>query len=251
MLDAIVIAGSPNSGLLRECSDEAYEALIGIGSKPMIRYVVDALIESQNVNKIAISGPAELKEVFPEDFIEVVEIEGTIIGNAVKALARVDTTHPVLITTCDIPLLTASAVNDFLRLCSDQDIDFFYPIVSMEEVQLHFPGIKRTSAKLQEGTFTGGNLFIVNPAAVPRSAAKAQEFVNFRKSPLKLSRLLGLEFVFKLLFSRLTIPELEKKVSEILGIKVKAVITLYPEIGIDVDKPSDYLIASSYLDKPA
>ncbi len=251
MFDAIVIAGSPNSGPLRECSNEAYEAMIRIGEKPMIRYVVDALFESKLVNNIAISGPKELKDEFPEETVKVAGLEGTVIGNARKALDLVDTTKPVIIATCDIPLLTAKAVRDFVQLSQEEDVDFFYPIVSMDEVRRQFPEIKRTSVKLEEGTFTGGNLFIVNPEAVPRSAAKAQEFVNFRKSPVKLCQLLGLRFVLKLLFSHLTIPELEKKVSEVLDIKVKAVVTMFPEIGIDVDKPSDYSIVSDYLGKPA
>ncbi|MHB9093165.1 MAG: nucleotidyltransferase family protein [Eubacteriales bacterium] len=251
MFDAIVIAGSPNSGPLSECSNEAYEAMIRIGEKPMIRYVVDALFESKLVNNIAISGPKELKDEFPEETVKVAGLEGTVIGNARKALDLVDTTKPVIIATCDIPLLTAKAVRDFVQLSQEEDVDFFYPIVSMDEVRRQFPEIKRTSVKLEEGTFTGGNLFIVNPEAVPRSAAKAQEFVNFRKSPVKLCQLLGLRFVLKLLFSHLTIPELEKKVSEVLDIKVKAVVTMFPEIGIDVDKPSDYSIVSDYLGKPA
>lgn len=251
MLDAIVIAGSPNSGPLRECSKEAYEAMIRIGDKPMVRYVVDALFESGLINKVAISGPKELKQEFPEVNVVVADLEGTVIGNARKALELVDTSKPVLIATCDIPLLTAQAVRDFINLSGDKDVDFFYPIVSMEEVNRHFPEIKRTSVKLQEGTYTGGNLFVVNPAAVPRSAAKAQEFVNFRKSPVKLCQLLGLKFVLKLLFSQLTILELEKKVSEVLDINVKAVVTLFPEIGIDVDKPSDFAIVSTFLRKPA
>lgn len=251
MLDAVVIAGSPNSGPLRECSDETYEAMIRIGSKPMIKYVVDALFDSKIVNKVAIAGPTELKEIFPQESVVVAGLEGTVIGNARKAMAFVDNTKPVLIATCDIPLLTPQAVRDFVRASQGQDADFFYPIVSMEEVHRHFPGVKRTAVKITEGTFTGGNLFIVNPEKVPASAAKAQKFVDYRKSPLKLCKLLGLKFVFKLLLSRLSIPELEKKVSEVLEIKVKAVITPYPEIGIDVDKPSDYSIVSTFLAKPA
>ncbi len=251
MLDAIIIAGSLNTGLLRKCSNEACEAMIRIRAKPMIRYVVDALIESQNIKKIVVAGPIELKEVFPEDFIEVVEAKGTIIENTIKALDLVDNTKPVLVAACDIPLLSAKAINDFVKLSEDKGTDFFYPIVSMEEIYRRFTGVKRTFVKLKEGTFTGGNLFIINPAAVRRSADKAQEFINYRKSPLQLCRLLGFKFVIKLLFSNLSIPELEKKVSEVLGIKAKAVITLFPEIGIDVDKPSDYLIVSAHLGKPA
>lgn len=251
MYDAIVLAGSPNTGPLAECSEEKYEALIKIGNKPMVRYVVDALLDSKLINKISISGPKELAVFFPEKSVVVVEPEGTVIGNALKALELVDAAKPIIISTCDIPLLTAEAVIDFIKLCEGIDADFFYPIVSMEDAIQKFPDVKRTSAKIKEGKFTGGNIFVLNKGLNSTITAKAQEFVNLRKSPLQLSRLLGFKFVFKLLFGSLTIPELEAKVSEVLGLKVKAVITLFPEIGIDVDKPSDYTIVSIFLRKPA
>jgi len=251
MFDAIVVAGSDNSGPLRDCSNESYEAMIRIGSKPMVRYVIDALKESGIVHRIVVAGPKELEEFLADDCVTVVQTKYGIIENAVKALEYVDTSAPVLIATCDIPLLTAQAVKNFVDLSLKYDADFFYPIVSMNEVYRRFPEIERTSAKLKEGRFTGGNLFIVNPAVVPRSAEKAREFVNYRKSPVKLCRILGFKFVFKLILNMLSIPELEDKVSEVLGINVKAIITEYPEIGIDVDKPSDYSIVSQYLDRPA
>ncbi|PKM81443.1 MAG: hypothetical protein CVU89_09330 [Firmicutes bacterium HGW-Firmicutes-14] len=251
MFDAVIVAGSPNTGPLRECSDMPYEAMIRIGGKPMVRYVVDALLESGLIHSIAIAGPVEMKEIFPEEQVTVVQAGGEIVENAVKAMSYIDNTRPVLIVTSDIPLLTAEAVRNFISLCGDRDADFYYPIVSMDMAEERYPGVSRTSAKLKEGTFTGGNLFLVNPAAVPLCADRAREFVKNRKSPLKLCRLLGFKFIFKLLFNRLTIPELQKKVSEILGIMVKAVITDFPEIGIDVDKPSDYILVNAYLDKPA
>ena len=251
MYDAVILAGSPNTGPLAECSAENYEALIKIGDKPMVRYVVDALLDSKLVNKIAISGPEELARYFPEDSVVVVETEGTVIGNALKALAAVDNTKPVIISTCDIPLLTAEAVIDFIKLCQGTDAHFFYPIVSMAEASQRYPGVKRTSAKIKEGKFTGGNIFVLNQGLNSRVTAKAQEFVNLRKSPIQLAKLLGFKFVFKLLVGRLAIPELEAKVSEVLGLTVKAVITMFPEIGIDVDKPSDYSIVSAFLGKPA
>ncbi|WP_418791322.1 NTP transferase domain-containing protein [Phosphitispora sp. TUW77] len=251
MFDAIVIAGRNNAGALRDCSGEFYEAMIRIGNKPMVSYVIDALKESGIVGKIVVAGPKQLEDFLTDDCVSVVQTQYGIIENAVKALEYVDTSAPVLIATSDIPLLTAQAVKDFVDLSLKYDADFFYPIVSMNEVFNRFPGMERTSAQLKEGRFTGGNLFLVNPDAVPRSAQKAREFVNSRKSPLKLCRILGLKFVLKLILNRLSIPELENKVSEVLSIKVKAIITKHPEIGIDVDKPSDYSIVSQYLNRSA
>lgn len=63
--------------------------------------------------------------------------------------------------------------------------------------------------------------------------------VAMRKNPLKLSRLLGFKFILKLLFNRLSMAEIEERVRLILGFRGVAVVSPYPEVGIDVDKPQD------------
>lgn len=250
MLDVVLLAGSANSGPMRECSNETNEAMIKIDTKPMISYVADALIGSRFIDKIVIVGPKELNEVFTEKSITIMEPGNTAVSNLVKGLKLVDAGRKVLVSTCDIPLLTTKAVDELISMCTDKDVDLFYPIVPMETVFKKFPDIKRTSVNLSDGNFTGGNLFIINPGAVDSCVPKIEQFVSFRKSPIKLCRLLGMKFVFKFLFNRLSISEIEKKVSELLGIKGRAVITFSPEIGVDVDKPSDYSIVSAYLKNP-
>lgn len=251
MIDAIVLAGGKCPGPLRECSGEDNEALIKIGSKPMVNYVAEALNDSKYVNHIAIVGPEKIKEQLPEGNITVVSPEETPLENLTKGLKYVDSSKMVLIATCDIPLLTPEGVDNFIQSSAGEGVDFFYPIVPMDSVYRLFPDIRRTSVKLAEGIFTGGNLFLINPMAVGGCTKKVEKFVALRKSPIKLCRLLGLTFVFKFLLKRLSVPELEEKVSELLGIKCRAVITLYPEVGVDIDKPSDYSIVSAYLNKPA
>lgn len=251
MLDAIILAGSKNSGPLKECSNENNEAMIKIGNKPMIRYVAEALFESRHISKVVIVGPEELKSVFPESAVTVIAPEETAVQNLEKSLQYVNPAYKTLVATCDIPLLTQNAVDEFILMTTNKEVDLFYPVVPMEDINRILPDIKRTSVQLTEGTFTGGNLFVINPKAVCGCVSKVEQFVSFRKSPLKLCRLLGLKFVFKFLLKRLSISEIEKKVSELLGIKGKAVITHYPEIGVDVDKPSDFLIVSAFLQKPA
>lgn len=251
MIDAIVLAGGKCPAPLRECSGEANEALIKIGQKPMVNYVAEALMNSKHIDHIAIIGPEKIKEQLPEGNITVVSPEETPLENLIKGLKFVDTSKMVLVATCDIPLLTSEGVDDFIQSSLDEDVDFFYPIVPMDRVYRVFPDIKRTSVNLSEGIFTGGNLFLINPMVVGGCMRKVEKFVALRKSPIKLCRLLGLTFVFKFLLKRLSIPELEKKVSDLLGVKGKAVVTPYPEIGVDIDKPSDYSIVLAYLNKPA
>ena len=145
----------------------------------------------------------------------------------------------VLVATADIPLLTAEAVNDFLAQCSGADADFYYPIISKEMNERRFPATRRTYVRLREGTFTGGNIFLVNPDIVTRSLAVANRIIENRKRPLTLCGILGWGFVLNFLTGRLRLREVEQRVSELLKLRGAVVHSPYPELGIDVDKPSD------------
>jgi hypothetical protein len=55
---------------------------------------------------------------------------------------------------------------------------------------------------------------------------------------------LGVGFVIKFLLRLLTLAEAERKVSQLLGmIKGVVVISKYPEVGVDIDKPNDLELA--------
>jgi hypothetical protein len=64
-----------------------------------------------------------------------------------------------------------------------------------------------------------------------------------RKNPLKLATLFGPMFILGLLTGRLTLAGLEARASRIIGGRVAAVISAYPELGFDVDKLADLEIA--------
>jgi hypothetical protein len=65
---------------------------------------------------------------------------------------------------------------------------------------------------------------------------------------VRLAALLGLGFVIALLAHRLTIPQLEARATAIVGGRVAAIITSYPEMGHDVDKLSDLYLARRLAD---
>jgi 2-phospho-L-lactate guanylyltransferase (CobY/MobA/RfbA family) len=247
MIDALVLAGSPNNGPLKECSCAEYEALINIGNKTMVEYVVEALIKSKNINRIVVVGPKELATIYNNSSIKIVAPEGKIMDNLHSGLKHLVGTGRVLVVTSDIPLLTTKALDDFLSACGDKKNDLYFPIVPQTSVKEKFPLVQRTYVQLKDGVFTGGNVFLVNPAVVSKCIKKGQEFIDFRKSPLKLCGLLGLKFLVKFLMHRLSVNEIEMKASSLLGIKGKAVICSNPEVGVDIDKPSDLTLAIKSL----
>ena len=83
-VDAVVLAGGLNCGPLKDyCSAES-EAMIPIGNRPMVEYVVSALKHTPRVNRIVVAGPLrELKKVF-KNTPSVILIEGGV--SAVKTL---------------------------------------------------------------------------------------------------------------------------------------------------------------------
>ena len=70
-----------------------------------------------------------------------------------------------------------------------------------------------------------------------------------RKGPFKLAKLIGWGFVVKFLLKMVDSKNVSKKVSDILAFKCHAIISDYPELGMDIDKQNDWVEAESILKK--
>lgn len=246
MYDAIILAGGENSKHLSRFSSQPYEAMIEIAGKPMVSFVAGALAASHQVDRIFIVGP--VKELENCDFPEktfIIESGPTILETIKIGMKALGHQRKTLVVTADIPLLTPEAINDFLAQCSKVEADLYYPIVRQEINNRQYPGNQRTYVRLREGTYTGGNIFLVNPAIMPQCMAVAEKIIEHRKNPFKLVCILGWKFVLQFLFRALSLSKVEKRVSDILGIKGAVVQSQYPELGIDVDKPSDLELVRS------
>ena len=250
MIDALVLAGSLNDGALRECSSAKYEAMIDIKGKLMVEYVVDALKQCEQIGRIAIVGPKnELSKYFQDSAKEVlVEHGGHLYENVLRGVCELPGARRVLLVTSDIPLINRQAIENFLELCGSGQADFYYPIVPKELVEKQFSTSKRTYVQLKEGAYTGGNVFLFNPGVVEECMPRGQKLVDARKSPIKLCRLVGILFLIKFLMKDISLHEAQKKISHLLGIRGRVVISSYPEVGVDVDKPSDLELIYGQLD---
>jgi hypothetical protein len=71
-----------------------------------------------------------------------------------------------------------------------------------------------------------------------------------RKNPLFLARLIGLGNVAKFLARKLTPEDIEKAVSRMMGTRCRLLITGHAELGSDVDKPNDLVLARKWLFPP-
>src|SRR5436189_299813 len=83
------------------------------------------------------------------------------------------------------------------------------------------PGMRRTYARLREGTFTGGNAVLVRPDVLLSQAAIVREAYAMRKKPWQLARLLGPLVITKYVLGRLRIADAEAAVGRILGVPAR------------------------------
>ena len=246
MINAIILSGDKNESL----SGGYTKALARIKDRYMIEYVVEALLQSATIGEIAVVGPAtRLRECLGDRVSYIVEGADDLIDNTLVGVALFMDQPRVLVLTCDIPYLTPEAVDHFITESEKTGADLCYPIVTRESNEIKYPGTKRTYTKLRDGTFTGGNMFYVNPRVVEGSAGLARRLVGYRKKPWKMCSVLGWDFVLRLLSGKLSIAEVEERMSALLGIKLAAIISPYPEVGNDVDKESDLMLAREYMEK--
>lgn len=262
-VDAVVLAGG--GALKRDPADQerpspantagaeaANKALMRIGTRFMVDYVIAALEDCPEVGRIVLVGPEELHQAYHSDSRLLFAQAGdspldSLASGAAVLSALSDAGDWVLSCTGDIPFLTAAAVSDFVDQCGQREADFYYPINSRQAAEGRFPGVKRTYAKLRDGVFTGGNLFLVRRSIVDDALPKADGFIRLRKQPVAMARLVGFGFLFSYIFGVMTIASAERRVSRLVGYRCAGVISGYPEIGVDVDKASDLDLARQLL----
>ena len=241
-INVLLLAGGKSKISLRKFTGKENKALIEIGPhrKPMILYIIEALKKSKYTDKIIVAGPEEVQKL-TKDLVYLTISGGQTIPHTLKSGILPLRKDPlILIATCDAPLITEKHIDYFIKECYGYPgFDIYYPIIDKEVYQQSYPSsdLRRIYATLVEGTFTGGNILLINPRIIIDCAETINDFIYFRKHPLKIARILGARITAKYLRKYLSIQDLEKKVPELLGgYKGKAILSP-PEIALDIDKP--------------
>lgn len=248
MVDAIILAGSGEDTLIKDIENKA---LLEIKGKYMVQYVIDSLKSAKSVGKVVLIGPDVLKSIFGSDVDAVLNSEKSIIDNVAKGVEFLGENRNIIICTSDIPMISADAIEDFIRQCEEINVDIGYPIIEKSLNDSKYPDAKRTYVKLKDGTFTGGNILYINPNAVKKCYSTARYLVDNRKNLLNMAKIFGIVVFAKLLIGTLGIKTVEKRANKILGVNAKAIMTVYPEVGNDVDKIEDVDFVSKYINKSA
>lgn len=235
---AVILAGSGKTdAAFQEAVGVPHRALAEVGGRPMLATVIAALRESGAVSEVVLIGGSEVGELDGIDR-RLAPGEGLVenILRGMRACADVDY---VLLSTADLPFLTSRAVAALVHAGIESGGSFCYPIIRKEENERRFPGMRRTYARLADGVFTGGNLFLTRPSVLLPQEARMRYAYAARKQPWKLSFIFGIPFFFRFFHGTLSIAQLEARTSVLFGVPVRALILPYPELGADIDRPEE------------
>jgi GTP:adenosylcobinamide-phosphate guanylyltransferase len=245
MLDAVVLAGGEDTGEIVVATGVAHRPLLEVAGRPLVQRVLAALRGATSVARVALVAPQPVQQVVGDEAVDLrVEAGDSFVDNLHRGVEATDPgSDAVLLVSGDLPLLTAPAVNDLVEQSAAAPADAVYPIIPRESCERVFPGARRTYVKLREGIYTGGNAMVLKRDFVALRRQLIDRLYASRKNPVKLAGMFGLGFILGLLLGRLTLPQLEARAGEIVGGRVRAIISTYPELGFDVDKLEDLDLA--------
>ena len=251
---AIVTAGQTpgEADPLADFTQGRPKALLPIAGRPMVAYVVDALVGSRYVQHVAIIAldPAwELPFPVPVDYVpDTGGLFTNVEAGFNYALEHYPDLDAVLCCCSDVPLITPQVVDAFIEACLCSDHDIYYPIIERQVMEGRFPGSRRSYVHLREGDFCGGDLMLFRPTLTVQQRETLRGLVGSRKRAWEQARTVGFGLLLKLLLRRLSLAEAERRVAQVLGVRGRVVPFPYAEIGMDVDKPFQLDIARAELE---
>lgn len=253
-MDAIVLAGGvpdPDSPLYPDTKGEA-KAMLKIGGKYMIQWVLDALDQADTIDGIVVVGCEDKQtEIQSNKIITYKPSSEDIILNIQRGAQAILEHNPdgnsVAIVSSDIPLITSEVVNWIINSSLASNDDLYYAVVEQSQMEKRFPESTRSYVKLQDMNVCGGDLAVINLELYRSRKDFWRKIFEARKSYLHQARLIGFDILILLLLRQLTFSDTVKRVTRRLDITGQGLICPYPEIAMDIDKPHQLEIARREL----
>jgi CTP:molybdopterin cytidylyltransferase MocA len=253
---AVVLSGDRSSSdPLVQASGKGCKALIEIDGEPMVLRVLDALQQSQRVDHVFLSGPAEssvaaeprLAERIAQGLLQWRAPRASPSTSAASVLEEIPLQLPVLLTTADHPLLRAEIIDHFCLAAAESGADVVIGLARYALVRELFPGMRKTVLRFSDDEYCGCNLFAFLTPAGRAMAERWREVESQRKSPLKVLKLLGWSAVLRYRFGMLSLDAAQNALSRRMGLKLAAIRMPFGDAAVDVDSLSDHAFVQQRL----
>lgn len=238
-MDVILLAGAKCDPALREATGAEYRCEIVIEGRTLLD---TALAACAGFGPTVVVGPRA-----PEGTILARPGE-KLLGSMRNGLDA-SRGEQILFVTADLPYIQAEHIEDFLHRIP-AGTDLAYSIVPVQACYERFPGQKRTSLRVREGTFTGGNLIFARREVIERLMVFLESAYDARKRPLRLASLVGMGTMVRASFGQLvpgTLPlsYLEGTFSRRISGQAQAIVSAHPEVATDLDSLAQYQAATA------
>ena len=299
-LDAVVLAGTHQNP--RRLILGRNKAFLEIGGRALVRRVVESLVGSRAVGQIFVVGPLDqLKPVFAgmSGRVTLVPQEGKMMKNAWAGIYAAeayqrgqgkpdDPRRPLLALSCDLPIISTQAVDDFVARCAalDAESEEGYSILCgvAEEASLKQyypegdkPGIVRPYVNFTNSRVRLANIYVGRPRTLANQAFLQTGFEHRKAAKLRnvlalawdfLSQKGGWEAAWLSLRMQATLMaersgsrfyqrlkagnserRTEKVTSEVLGGPVRMVITPFGGLSLDADNEEDFHVLKARFEE--
>ncbi len=215
----------------------------------MVLSVLEAIAAARFSSKIWVStqdeGVAALRATFPFDLLPN---DTGAVRSLLKALYSLPPEGDwVLFVSGDHPLLTPQMLEYFVQQGLRRDAALAVAVVERGVVRAAYPQSQRTYFHSKDGAFSGGNLFLINRRKFQPNVAFMETIDRNRKKPWKNAWMLNPVSLLQILLRQLTMAEVAVKASGLLGCATDVISMPFAECCMDVDKPSDQVLAERIL----
>ncbi|MEE4174972.1 MAG: nucleotidyltransferase family protein [Xanthomonadales bacterium] len=277
------------------------KAFLDIEGRPLVRHVVDALVAARRVDRIYVVGPEQALRPLLADVhgVRCVPQQGKFVSNGWAGVHARDADtpelteeerreRPLLLISCDLPLISGGSVDDFVGRCEVMDREagmghaMFVGVAENAALEPFYGtpdrgGMERPLVQMQEGLYRLSNIYVSRPYKLQHSEflqtsfnlRKAKDWHNVAKLIVSLFSQHGgwfaawmtvrLQLTAMLrhgqgrLYHRLragnTFDKIDRGVSTVLGGAVRLVDSPYGGLSLDVDDEVDYtLLRDHYVE---
>lgn len=241
---AIVLAGGPPDDVARLQDGAPNKAFVRINGVTLVERTMRPLEASASIDRIIVVAPPATHRHPALELADEKRADGVKIRMSLRnGLAGLPPDDLAIVVASDLPVLTVAAVDDFVARARVLDPDVGYGCLERSVHMARFPEVPHTWARLRDGTYCGGGMIAIKPRVLPHLEQFIERLGAARKNPLRLASLFGWDMVFRFAFRRLTVAQAENRASQILGARVRAIVSPFPETGVNVDRVSDVALA--------
>jgi GTP:adenosylcobinamide-phosphate guanylyltransferase len=249
-VNVVVLAGGSADGVSALDPGAPNKAFVRIGGTPLVARVLGALRATPRIERIVVVAPAAARDDAALRLADEVRDAGPrMLDSLAAGLAGAPADDPILIAPADLPILSVPAIDEFLDLLAQRELDVAYAILERRLHEARYPQIPHTWARLRDGTYCGGGLVALRPRVLPRLGAFLDALGAARKSPLRLARLFGWDMLLRFAMGTLRVSDAERRASALLGAPAGAIRCTHPEVAVNVDRPSDVALANELADQ--